>query len=62
MRLNHQLREALYNNGFKMSPEAKRQEVEEIEQNRTDARHRRASNSLARELKNALKTLQSIKY
>ena len=61
MRLNHQLREQLYNAGFEMSPEAKRQEVAEIEQNRTEARHRRASNELARELKNTLKTLQSLK-
>ena len=41
MKLNHQLREQLYNKGFKMSPEAKKQEVETILKEREQKKQKR---------------------
>lgn len=38
MKIGHQLREQLYNAGFKMSPEARRLEVESIEREREQKR------------------------
>lgn len=38
MKINHQLREQLYKNGFHMSTEAKKQEIEEAEKKREQRR------------------------
>lgn len=54
MRLNHQLREQLYNAGFKMSPEAKRKEVEDAIEEREQTRIQKAKESFNREIKRSL--------
>lgn len=47
MKLNHQLREQLYNAGYKMSPEAKRTEVEKGIKDRQDKYHKKYMKELA---------------